>query len=39
MKYAVPPMAAAARMPTTMTEAMRTETHVFRVFWLMVLLL
>jgi hypothetical protein len=38
MKYAVPPTAETARMPTTITEAMRIEIHVFRSCWLMMLL-
>src|SRR6266550_6202270 len=36
MKYAVPPMAATARTPTMITDAMMMDTHVLRLLWLMV---
>src|SRR5216683_2275219 len=34
MKNAVPPIAATASRPTMITDAMRTEIHVFRALWL-----
>src|SRR6185295_3281148 len=36
MKYAVPPIAATATTPMMITDAMRTDTHVLRLLWLMV---
>src|SRR6266705_4216792 len=35
MKNTVPPIAATASRPTMITDAIRTEIHVFRVPWLM----
>src|SRR5216684_3793259 len=34
MKNTVPPIAATASRPTMITDAMRTEIHVFRALWL-----